>query len=67
MATPNPAPYQPTSDDDARLHLAQIVGSDLNTSVWHGDWHQTVRAVSTRYSTPPAPATSEQPQPAAAA
>ncbi|MEW2393044.1 hypothetical protein AB0933_32255 [Streptomyces venezuelae] len=61
MATPTPAPYQPTNNDDALNRLAQIVGSDLDTPVWTGDWHQALRDTATRY------ATTEQPQPAAAA
>lgn len=46
---PTPA-YEPVSDDDARLHLAQIIGSDLDTTVWTGDWHQTLRDTATRYA-----------------
>ncbi|MEU1134132.1 hypothetical protein ABZ383_30465 [Streptomyces sp. NPDC005900] len=65
MTTPPPAPYQPTSDDDARLHLAQIIGSNLDTPVWTGDWHETLRDTAARYSSPPA--TEQQPPTAAAA
>ncbi|WP_282797345.1 hypothetical protein [Streptomyces sp. CC224B] len=49
-----PEPYQPVSDDDARLHLAQIVGSDLGTSVWTGDWRQTLRDTAARLAAGPA-------------
>lgn len=60
-----PAPYQPTSDDDARLHLDQIIGSDLSIDgIWTGDWHTALHAVDAHYSIPPA---DQQPQPAAAA
>ncbi|MFF8458813.1 hypothetical protein ACF06T_30260 [Streptomyces albidoflavus] len=46
-----PTPYQPANDDDARLHLAQIIGSDLNTTVWTGDWHQTLRDTAAAWTT----------------
>ncbi|MGA5009050.1 hypothetical protein ACPCDX_29180 [Streptomyces koyangensis] len=45
-----PTPYEPVNDDDARLHLAQIIGSDLDTTVWTGDWHQTLRDTAARYA-----------------
>lgn len=65
MTQPTLPAYQPASDDDARLHLAQIVGSDLSIDgIWTGDWHTALHAVDVRYSTPP---TDQQPQPAAAA
>nr|WP_015060985.1 hypothetical protein [Streptomyces sp. W75]AFH75171.1 hypothetical protein pCQ4.46 [Streptomyces sp. W75] len=47
---PTPA-YEPVNDDDARLHLAQIIGSDLDTSVWTGDWHQTLRDTAAAWTT----------------
>lgn len=59
-----PAPYQPVSDDDARIHLAQIVGSDLDTPVWTGDWHQALRAAAARWTA--TPADEQPPAPAAA-
>ncbi|MFH9813418.1 MULTISPECIES: hypothetical protein [unclassified Streptomyces] len=43
--------YEPVSDDDARLHLAQIIGSDLDTTVWTGDWHQTLRDTAAAWTT----------------
>lgn len=50
-------PYQPVSDDDARIHLAQIVGSDLDIDVWTGDWHEALDTFSIRNPLPaPAPA-----------
>lgn len=50
MTTQTPAPYQPANDDDARIHLAQIVGSDLNINVWTGDWHDTLRTIAVRWT-----------------
>lgn len=52
MTIQTPAPYQPASDDDARIHVAQIIGSDLDLNVWTGDWHDTLRTFSTRNPLP---------------
>ncbi|MFI2620368.1 hypothetical protein [Streptomyces sp. NPDC018584] len=65
MATPLPAPYQPTSDDDARLRLAQIVGSDLDINIWTGDWHDAIRDIAAHYA--PQHAADQQPPYEAAA
>lgn len=57
MTTQTPAAYQPTSDDDARIHLSQIVGSDSDISVWTGDWHDALNAYNNRHPLPTTPAT----------
>jgi hypothetical protein len=49
MATTTPAPYQPANDDDARLAVFQILGSDIDHT-WTGDWHDTLRTTAARWT-----------------
>jgi hypothetical protein len=49
MTTPPPASYQPTDDNDARLAVFQILGSDIDHT-WTGNWHQTLRTTAARWT-----------------
>lgn len=51
MATtlPAPGPQQPIDDDEARLAVFQIVGSDIDHA-WTGDWHHTLQTAAKRWT-----------------
>lgn len=44
----------PVTDDEARMRVFQIVGSDIGASaVFNGDWHQALKATAAHwYPTP---------------
>lgn len=51
MATtlPAPGPQQPIGDDQARLFVEQIIGSDIDHA-WTGDWHHTLQETAARWA-----------------
>jgi hypothetical protein len=50
MATTTPpAPNPPTDDNDARLAVSQILGSDIDHT-WTGNWHDTLRTTAARWA-----------------
>ena len=48
-ATTATGPQQPITDDEARLAVFQIIGSDIDHA-WTGDWHKTLRDTAARWS-----------------
>lgn len=44
------------TDDEARMRVFQIVGSDIGASaVFNGDWHQALKITAAHWSPAPAP------------
>ncbi|MEV4975538.1 hypothetical protein [Streptomyces scopuliridis] len=52
MDTPStPAPYQPTDDNDARLRVFQIIGSDIDApAAFTGNWHDALKTTAARWA-----------------
>lgn len=54
MATTTPGPQTPVTDDEARMRVFQIIGSDitpdLEGQVWTGNWHKALQDTSARWS-----------------
>ncbi|MFJ2007944.1 hypothetical protein [Streptomyces chartreusis] len=51
MAGTNPAPHQPATEDEARMRVLQIIGTDLGApDAFNGDWRQALKDTSARWS-----------------
>lgn len=51
--TPDPAPYEPADDNDARLAVFQIIGSDIYDgapAAFTGDWHNALKTTAARWT-----------------
>jgi hypothetical protein len=38
------------TDDEARMRVFQIIGSDINATAWTGDWHHALKTTAARWA-----------------
>jgi hypothetical protein len=56
MTTHTPPPAPTVSDDEARMRVFQIIGSDIYPeapAAFTGDWHQALKTTAARWTNPP--------------
>lgn len=56
MATTTPGPQKPITDQEARMRVFQIIGSDIYydaPAAFTGDWHQALQKTADRWAATP--------------